>query len=522
MKTDSVCLLVTLSTAILAPAARGEVRLHPLFSDHAVLQAGMKAPVWGRAAPGERVTVEFQGQRRTAAADPAGRWQVVLDDLKAIAEPAELRVVPAAGEPIVVKDVLVGEVWLASGQSNMEWPVEKSLNPETEVAAAQFPGLRQFLVNKTVAFTPQDWVEGTWVVCSPETVGKFSAVAYFFGRHLHNLRKTPVGLVHCSAGWTPAEAWMSRAALQSDPDFAYILERWDAATEAAARYDAALKAWKAEAEKAKAAGQPEPAQPAKPRVDPSFIHRASGFWNGGIAPLAPFAIRGVIWYQGETNEVRGYEYRKLFQALIRGWREAWAQPDLPFLFVQVANVLPPDPQPVASEWAELRESQRLALALPRTGMAVAIDVGEEKDVHPKNKQEIGRRLALIARAQVYGEKDLVFSGPLYRAMKVEGAAIRCEFDYAAGGLATPGNAPLRGFAIAGADRKFVYADARLEGETVVVSSPQVPEPVAVRYAWANNPAGCNLQNQAGLPASPFRTDDWPAKTAGFRKLYIDP
>jgi len=508
--------------AVFAVTACADVRLHPLFSDHAVLQAGMKAPVWGTATPGEGVTVEFQGQSHKATADAAGRWRVDLADLKAAAEPAELKVVPSVGAPVIVKDVLVGEVWLASGQSNMEWPVEKSLNPEAEVAAAQFPGIRQFLVKKTVAFAPQDWVEGTWVVCSPETAGKFSAVAYFFGRNLHNVRKTPVGLVNCSAGWTPAEAWMSRAALQSDPDFAYILERWDAATEAAARHAEAMKAWKADAEKAKAEGRPEPAQPAKPRVDPNFIHRASGFWNGGIAPLVPLAIRGVIWYQGETNEARGYEYRKLFQALIRGWRDAWARPDLPFLFVQVANVLPPDPQPVESEWAELRESQRLALALPRTGMAVAIDVGEEKDVHPKNKQEIARRLALVARAQVYGEKDLAFSGPLYRAMKVEERAIRCEFDHAVGGLATPERASLRGFAIAGEDRKFVYADAKLDGETVLVSSPQVPQPVAVRYAWANNPAGCNLQNKAGLPASPFRTDDWPAKTAGFKKLYIDP
>jgi sialate O-acetylesterase len=299
------------------------------------------------------------------------------------------------------------------------------------------------------------------------------------------------------------------------------MKRWDDVTanhaSAQAVYQEAMKAW--EAVKGKGADGADLPKP-KPPPDPMFLHRASGLYNGSIAPLAGLAMRGAIWYQGETNDSRGYQYRTLFKALIRDWRRAWGGRDFPFLFVQMPNVLPPDPEPVNSEWAELRESQALALSLPRTGMAVTIDIGEEKDVHPKNKREVGHRLALVARATVYGERDAVFAGPTYDRMQVEAGKAKILFRNVAGGLVCKGDR-LRTFALAGADRKYVWADAAIVGDAVVVSSDKVPSPVAVRYAWANNPAGCNLYNAAGLPAVPFRTDDWPEKTRDATALFID-
>jgi sialate O-acetylesterase len=403
----------------------------------------------------------------------------------------------------------------------MQFPLSKARDGEAEVKAAKFDGIRMFTVRPVVAGKPAEDVQGRWEVCRPETAGRFSAVAYLFGREIHRVRKVPVGLVHASCGWTPSEAWTPRGALLASPETAYIVRRWDRVCDPAvqAEYRRALDAWKQEAAKRKAAGEKPPAKPKSPG-DPNFIHRASGLWNGSVAPLTACAIRGVIWYQGETNERRGYRYRLEFPILIRAWREAWKRPDLPFLFVQVASVLPPDPQPVASEWAELRESQALALKLAHTGMAVTIDIGEEKDVHPKNKQDVGHRLALVARARVYGE-DVPHASAMFKGMRVEGGRARIVLKDTYGGLKTPDGSAPKGFAIAGADGRFVYARARIEGDAVVVWSEDVGVPVAVRYAWANNPAGCNLYNAAGLPVCPFRTDDWPAKTQEAKGLVID-
>lgn len=503
-----------------ALVARADVTLPAFFSDHMVLQQGVPVPVWGRAAPGETITATLDGREQKTIADAQGAWQVKFPQLKA-GGPYVLTV--TGPNTVTINDILGGEVWLASGQSNMQFALEHANNGAQEVAAADFPAIRMFTAAPAVAGTPQQDVKGSWQVCFPATAKSFSAVAYFFGRELHQQLKVPVGLINSSQGWTPAESWMSRRALESDPDFAYILQRWDGIV---ANYDRDQQAYlvkKADWDKvsaaAKAAGQDPPPVPKGP-IDPNFIHRASGLWNGAIAPLIPFAIRGVIWYQGETNDQRGYQYRKLFPALITDWRRSWGQPDLPFLYVQLAAVLPPDAEPKESEWSEVREAQTMALRLPHTGMAVTIDIGEEKDVHPKNKQDVGHRLALWARSGVYGEK-LVYSGPLYRSMKVEGDKIRLAFDHVDGGLITPHQEALKHFAIAGADHKFVWATATIDGESVVVSSPAVPQPVAVRYAWANNPVGCNLYNKAGLPASPFRTDDWPGKSFGNTRLTID-
>jgi sialate O-acetylesterase len=507
---------------MLGVSAHAGLKLPAFFSDHMVLQQGTNVPVWGWSAPGDRVTVSFAGRERGAQADETGRWRVDLDPLSASAEARELTVRSAGeGAPLVLSDVLVGEVWLCSGQSNMEWPLEKARDAAAEVAAADYPAIRMFTGAHKVAGEPQSDVAGAWRVCRPEAAGKFSAIAYFFGRELHTTRHVPVGLIHMSCGWTPSEAWTPREALLADPATAYIAERWDriADPQVQADYRAALEAWEKEAAAAKEAGREPPPKPKNPG-DPNFIHRAAGMWNGMIAPLAPCAVRGVAWYQGETNERRGYRYRIEFPLLINAWREAWSRPDLPFLFVQVANVLPPDPVPVDSEWAELRESQALALKLPHTGMAVTIDIGEADDVHPKNKQDAGHRLALVARARVYGE-DIPYSGPMFKRHRVEGDRIRILFDHTYGSLKTPGDEPLKGFAIAARDGGFVYADARIDGDSVVVWSAEVRTPADVRYAWANNPQGCNLYNAAGLPACPFRTDTRVEKTRNATGLVID-
>jgi sialate O-acetylesterase len=306
-----------------------------------------------------------------------------------------------------------------------------------------------------------------------------------------------------------------------------ILKRWDEIEagypQTKQEYAESMKAWENAKKKAEANGKEAPPQPKSP-LDPSFIHRAAGLWNGSVAPLVPYAIRGVIWYQGEANDNRGYQYRKLFPALINDWRKKWRQPDLPFFWVQLANVLPPDEAPADSEWAEVREAQLMTLRLPHTGMAVAIDIGEENDVHPKNKKDVGHRLALAALAKVYG-KDIDYSGPIFKSLKVENGELRISFDHVNVGLVTRGNASVKGFALAGEDRKFKFAQDKIEGDEVIVWNDEIPKPVAVRYAWANNPTGANLYSRTCkgelLPASPFRSDDWPGKSVGVTKLVTE-
>lgn len=499
------------------------MRLATLFSAGTVLQRDMPVPVWGWAAPGEMVTVAFAGQSKTGKAGENGRWDILLDPIPASATPRPLTVTPSTinHQTLTVTNVLVGDVWLCSGQSNMQFPVSKAANAAAEIAATDFPSLRMLTVKPVVAGAPRADVEGSWRVCSPKSVGEFSAVAYFFGREIARTQKVPVGLIHASMGWTPSEAWTPREALRGNADTAYIAERWDwvGDTSVQAAGTALREEWTRQNQKLKALGK-APLSPLKGPGDPNFAHRASGLWNGAVAPLVPCALRGIIWYQGETNERRGYRYRIEFPLLIESWRSAWRRPELPFIFVQVANVLPPVPAPAESEWAELRESQALALKLPHTGMAVTIDIGEEKDVHPKNKQDVGLRLALQARALVYGEK-IPHNSPAFASLKLEGGRIRLHFTDSYGKLKTKDAAPPKGFAISGADRRYVYAQAEIDGEDVIVWSDEVKEPVAVRYAWANNPAGCNLCNAAALPAIPFRTDDWPAKTQDAKGLVID-
>ena len=642
--------LILFSSCLLASAASARVVPNPLFADHAVLQQAMAVPVWGTADPGEQVTVSIAGQEVVTTAGTDGRWQVQLAPLTA-GGPYDMTIAGSAGAT-VLHDILVGEVWICSGQSNMErhlglQPGQKPIiNWEHEVAAATHLQIRQFYVPQTMSFAPQDTVNGSWTVCSPETVENFTAVGYFFGRDLQAARGVPVGLIHSSWGGTPAEAWTSRAALEKLGGFDASLEQVKGLAENApgARqlYETRLAEWFAAHDPASpgangqklgwaapdtdtsgwatmkvpglwedaglpdfdgvvwfqrtfdvpaawvnhdlrlrlcaiddvdttwingvrvgqtsfystprtyivpasairagrnvitvrvldtggggglwGSGQPTdimPADgtgtskavsltgvwrfqptmkladaPAPPMNVTSNANAPTVLYNGMIAPLLPYAMRGVIWYQGEANVGRELQYRSLFPAMIADWRRRWGEGNFPFLFVQIA--------PFRGMTPEIREAQLLTLQhTPNTAMAVTIDVGDADDIHPANKVPVGARLALAARALAYGE-DVEYSGPIYRDLRIDGAKAVLTFAHVAGGMVAPGG-ELRGFSIAGADGAFHPAEAVIAGDTVEVSSPDVAKPVAVRYAWANVPDG-NLFNTAGLPASPFRTD----------------
>jgi len=495
-----------------AGAALADVKLPAVISDNMVLQRNKKISIWGWAEPGEEVmvSVSWHRMRWAVTAGDNGKWEFAMNSPK-MGGPYEMTF--SGKNTITLKNIMVGEVWVGSGQSNMQMSVKSSANAEQEIAAADYPNIRLFTVERKVAEQPQSDCVGNWTLCSPQTVPGFSAAAYYFGRELHKELDVPIGLIHTSWGGTPAEAWTRREVLKEDSDFAPILERYDDAVakypQAMEEYKQKVEEWKKAAEKAKAEGGKIPRRPGAP-FGPGNPHSPAGLYNAMIAPLIPYGIGGAIWYQGESNASRAYQYRKLFPAMIQNWRNDWGQDKFPFLFVQLANFMAVKAEPADSAWAELREAQLMTLALPNTGMAVIIDIGEADDIHPKNKQDVGKRLALWALARSYG-KELVYSGPIYKSMEIDVEKIILHFDHIGGGLVAGPDEPLKGFAIAGADRKFVWADAKIDGDSVVVSSSEVSTPVAVRYAWADNPV-CNLYNKEGLPASPFRTDDWPGIT----------
>ena len=628
--------------------------VHPLFSDHLVLQRNIKVPVWGWTTPGRKVTVAFAGQTKETLAQPDGKWMVRLDAMSASAEGHVMTISAGESERLVkIEDVLVGDVWLCSGQSNMEMGIGLC-NATSDIAKADFPQIRLLTVPHLIATEPVKTVDVHWAPCSPVTVmqglwGGFSAAGYFFGRELYTQLKIPIGLIHSSWGGTIAEAWTSTEGLRplkdfdgrleqvaaskqgEKVDFAAEFETWcqrnDPGTQQGwAKAECDVSGWKSvnmpqafekaglpdfdgivwfrrtfelpadwqekkltlglgpvddidttwvngvkvgqmnrydlnrvypvpsNAVKAgintvavrvldtggdggfmgkpeqmfiKASGTGEPISlagtwqmrdsaplgklPAPPSApDANNPNVVTVLYNGMIAPLLPFAIKGAIWYQGESNAPRAAQYRNLLPAMIRDWRRLFRVGDFPFYIVQLAAFQPVHEQPRDNDWAELREAQALtAKNVVHSGLAVAIDVGEANDIHPKNKAEVGRRLALCALAETY-KKPIEYSGPWYKSMKVKGSQVRLAFDHVDGGLAARGS-ELQGFAIAGEDRKFIWAQAQIEGKYVIVSSPQVAKPVAVRYGWDINPV-CNLYNQAGLPAVPFRTDDWPMIT----------
>jgi sialate O-acetylesterase len=467
----AVCCLVVASWAAVAAAA---VKLPAVIGDNMVLQRDRPVPIWGWADKGEDVTVTIAHQTLTTKAGDDGRWKVVLAKLET-GQPLEMTVKGSSGAAVTLKNILVGEVWVCSGQSNMEMGVSGCRNAQQEIAAAEYPNIRLFTVAKAKAAEPQADCAGDWKGCSPATVPNFSAAAYFFGRHLNKELNVPIGLIHTSWGGTPAQSWTSRKALE-----------------------------------------------AKPALKPLAQGESSYLYNAMIAPLIPYAIRGAIWYQGEANVGAAYQYRTLFPAMIADWRANWGQGDFPFGFVQIA------PFSYADAWgsnpaccAELWEAQLMTLkSVPNTGMVVTVDISDVEYIHPKNndyrgihptnKQDVGRRLALWALAKTYG-RDLVYSGPIYKSMTIDGNKVRLQFDHVGGGLIAADNKPLTDFIIAGADQKFVPAEARIEGNSIVVQSDQVAQPVAVRFAWHED-ATPNFANKEGLPASPFRTDTWKGVT----------
>jgi sialate O-acetylesterase len=475
-----------------------------------VLQQDTPAAVFGWADPGEKVTVKFAGKSAEATAGPNGKWVAKLDGLTAGAT-GELTV--SGKNTLTVKNVVVGEVWVASGQSNMEFTVNRGKDAVEETKAANFPLIRMYTVKKNAKTEPADDTEGKWEVCSPETVPTFSAVGYFFARRLYQTLKQPIGVIHSSWGGTPAQFWTPKSILSRDPAFKPIFDSWDQTVanypQAKAKYDQELAAYKEAAKTPPAPGATAPKPPAAPRGGDAFGSPACLF-NGMIAPLLDYTVRGVIWYQGEANARAAELYKKLFPTMINSWRASWQNADMPFLYVQLANFMQRHPEPTDTDWARLREAQLQTLEVPHTGMAVAIDVGESKDIHPKNKQEVGRRLALWAEATVY-YRDQEYSGPLPSGFQTEDGKIRLTFRNGEEMKASDGG-KIKGFAIAGEDRKFYWADAEIQGDHVVLSNPQVPNPVAVRYGWDDDP-DCNLINNTGLPATPFRTDEWPMAQA---------
>jgi sialate O-acetylesterase len=594
--------------------ARADVKLPAVFGDNMILQRGVSAPIWGEAAPGEKVTVQIAGQRKETTAGADGKWSLKLDPL-AVAENATLQV--NGNNEIKINNVAVGEVWIASGQSNMEWSLRNTHDLQNALADSNDPQFRLFTVQKATSDKPLSDVKGSWQLSSPDTAPGFSAVGWYFGRELRKKLNVPVGVIHTSWGGTPAEAWTTLASMQADPDYQSQLDRW---TKLINDYPAALEkyntqtlpAWEEARKKARAEGKPEPQRPRGPE-GPNSQNRPANLYNAMIAPIVPYSSRGAIWYQGESNAGRAFQYRKLLPLMISDWRRAWGAQkpqDFGFYIVQLANFMAEKPEPGDSAWAELREAQTLTANLPGNGQGLAIDIGEEKDIHPRNKRDVGLRLAAAALAQTYGQKS-EYSGPVYAGMRRDGNKIRLRFKHANGltikapptspdvprghwafgAIETLGNAttykvglPLgnvtasrvefasailrlgkqmrgansstadftaafperwdkysradliglygalhheflpeirkmvpelqnavQGFAIAGEDKKWRWANAQIEGNEVVVWSEFVPNPVAVRYAWADNPKA-TLYNAEGFPAVPFRTDDWPGVT----------
>ena len=656
MKTRILLLVAVLLAGFSMSDIQANVRLPRIIGHHMVLQRDIRVPVWGRADSGERISVEFNGQVLKTRTGKDGRWMVYLSPMKA-GGPYEMTI--KGKNQVVLKDILIGEVWVCSGQSNMEWPVSRSDNAEEEIASANFPRIRLFTVERNMQMAPVDDLErGEWVACSPETVESFSAVGYFFGRDLHRHLDVPVGLVNTSWGGTNVETWTSMESIENVDRYRPVIEKMRIQDLDKLREESekASRKWRMdiqELDQGIADGRYNWAHPDYPvdgwkemelpglwedrglngldgvvwfrkevKLDPATLEDTlwvelgpvddsdetflngikigetfqaynrpriyavpkdmvrpgrnvlvvrvedygggGGIWgtpgqlrirsgqkiitlagpwlfrvgstdippippgaqavqspnsmpsllfNGMIHPLLPFAIRGAIWYQGESNARQAYLYRELFPLMITDWRNRWKQGDFPFLFVQLANYMKPDEKPVSDPWPELREAQTMTLSLPNTGMALAIDIGEANDIHPRNKQEVGRRLALAARKVAYGE-DLVYSGPMFETMMVRGSSVFVNFSHTGSGLTVRHKyGYLMGFALAGEDRMFHYAQARIVDEnTVEVFSEKVPRPVAVRYAWANNPDMANLYNREGLPACPFRSDDWPGVT----------
>ena len=537
MRFSAILVFLSLATASLfgqspQTTAQAELSLAKVFGDHMVLQQGKPTSIFGRANGGNEITVEFAGQIVKTKADDSGNWSVNLEPMKTNATGQALKV-SSAGQTTVAKDVLIGEVWMCSGQSNMALKLNRSQDWKNAAAAANYPNLRIFKTAPVTAVTPQrDISKGSWAICTPETAPEFSAVGYFFGRELIENLDVPIGLVSTAWGGKPSEAFTSRESLESTPSARSLLAEWDAlqakfdAAAATKKYETDLAAWQkkfdAYREAKKRGENPDaksirrkPPLPRAPNLQPKC---PSAIYNHMIAPWNSFAIAGAIWYQGESNRQRAVQYETIFPAMIADWRKQ-RNDEFPFYFVQLANFLTPSTEAgTPADWAELQNAQTLTLQkLPKTGMAIINDIGEAKNVHPKNKEDVGKRLSRWALSEHYGKKlEGPISGPIYNRHEFVEGGIRVHLDHTGGGLKSRDSEPLKRFEIAGEDQKWVWADAKIEsgGASVFVSSSEVAKPVAARYAWAANPEGANLVNSIGLPTSLFRTDDWQLSTDG--------
>lgn len=503
----SLSLLVTLASLAVA-----EIRTSSIFGDSMVVQRDKPIRVWGWTEKGAEVTVSLAGKSVSGTADDSGRFDVKLPALEA-GGPHEMKI-QAGGDTKTFTDVLVGEVWICSGQSNMAWQVSNANDPDLESLTAKYPNIRLISVPQVGTQEPQDDFDGKWEHCTPETVRSFSAVGYFFGRQLHQTLDIPIGLIDNAWGGSAAEAWVRRDALEADGKYDELLAKWDHEAETY-DHEAKVKEYKE-----KLAVWNETKKGNRPRAPRNVLvgnHRPANIYNGVLKPTIGYTIRGAIWYQGESNAGRAYQYRDLFPLMIQTWRNDWAQGDFPFYWVQLADFRAEASEPGDSSWAELREAQTMTLSrLPNTGQAVIIDLGEAIDIHPKNKQDVAMRLSRIALARDYGI-NVPYLGPTYESMETDGNKIRVKFSDEGGALDTFDVSEMRGFTIAGDDQKFHPAVAKKIGKNVVeVSSEKVKEPVAVRYGWAENPV-VNVYNTVGLPMNPFRTDDWKGITEGVVK-----
>jgi len=496
---------------LLTQVGVAELTTSPIFGDSMVVQRDMPVHVWGWTQPNIEVHVEMAGHKSDTKSDATGRFDVKLDALPA-GGPHQL--VIRADETRTFRNVLVGEVWICSGQSNMQWPVANANDPDLESMTANYPNIRLISVPQVGVQEPKNDFAGQWEACTPETVKNFSAVGYFFGRQLHQALDVPIGLIDNAWGGSSAEAWVNRDVLEKEGKYDELLEKWDTLANtydheaAMATYRKRLATW----EENRKGNRPRP-----PRNQLTGNHRPANIYNGVLHPTIGYTIRGAIWYQGESNAGRAYQYRDLFPLMIDSWRKEWGQGDFPFYWVQLADFQAEVDTPGESNWAELREAQTMTMSkLPNTGEAVIIELGEAADIHPRNKQDVAKRLARWALAKDYGY-EIPFRSPTFESMSIKGSKANLKFDHVGGRVDTFDVREPIGFAIAGKDKVFVNASAKITGkDSIEVWSDAVENPVAVRYAWASNPV-CNVQSSEGLPMTPFRTDDWPGVTANIVK-----
>ena len=512
----------TATALLLAPPALAEFGLPRVFSSNMVLQRDQANRVWGWGEAGDSVKVTIADQSKKATVGDDGNWTVSLDPME-VGGPHRLTV--AGKDELVFDNVMIGEVWICSGQSNMQWPVSRSNDPDLEIMVAHYPNIRFLSVPQVGTGEPQRDFQGSWTTCTPQTAAEFSAVGYYFGRQLHQTLGVPVGLIDNAWGGSACEAWIDRKVLENDGRFTALMEHWKgieryfSSGQAERDHQGKLAEWEANAAEARKKGEKAPPKPRLNRGAMRGNQRPANIYNGVLHPTIGYGIRGAIWYQGESNASRAYQYRDLFPLMIENWRQQWQQGDFPFYWVQLADFRQERDAPGESDWAELREAQTMTMSkLPNTGQAVIIDLGEANDIHPTNKLDVAKRLARWALARDYGFDELARRSPIYQSMTKQDQHINLTFEHVERGLDTFDVNEPRGFTIAGADKVFHHARAQILGgggqrNQIKVWSDAVPDPVAVRYAWADNPV-CNVRNLARLPLTPFRTDDWPGVTAG--------